>query len=124
MSNESTALQLTIENLEKKIQNQGGLISQLTQENEELFHQFNHLMIRNNKLLKRIDDQQRIIDDLHIRIEELHLINGNMLRLNDRLRAPDGQIRQDGISYEARLAIQPPFAGSSVAKEVYVPGLN
>jgi len=51
-----------------------------------LYHQYNHLIIRNGKLLKRIDDFQNIIDDLHIRIEELQLINGNMMQLNDRLR--------------------------------------
>jgi predicted transcriptional regulator len=45
------------------------------------------LMIRNNKLLKRIDDQQRIIDDLHLRLEELQVINSNQLRLNDHLRS-------------------------------------
>src|ERR1043166_4592907 len=78
--------QMIIESLEKKIANQANLIAQLTLENEELYQQFSHLMIRNNKLLKRIDDQQKIIHDLHIRIEELQLINGNMLKLNDRLR--------------------------------------
>ena len=125
MSNESATLQLTIENLEKKIQNQGSLISQLTQENEELFHQFNHLMIRNNKLLKRIDDQQKIIDDLHLRIEELHLINGNMLKLNDRLRVPGEQLsRTDVGSVESNFPFTSGYSASGFAKEISVPGLN
>ncbi|MBK6446489.1 MAG: hypothetical protein IPG90_14445 [Bacteroidetes bacterium] len=86
MSSEHTDSQMTIENLQLKVENQQKLIGQLTNENEELYHQYNHLMIRNGKMLKRVDDLQKIIDDLHIRIEELQLINGNMLQLNDRLR--------------------------------------
>ena len=78
--------EMNIETLQNKIDNQGRLIKELTGENEELYHQYNHLIIRNGKMLKRIDDLQRIIDDLHIRIEELQLINGNMMQLNDRLR--------------------------------------
>ncbi len=78
--------EMNIEKLNQKIENQQRLILQLTEENETLYQQFNHLMIRNNKFLKRIDDQQRIIDDLHIRLEELQLISNNQLRLNDRLR--------------------------------------
>jgi predicted transcriptional regulator len=74
------------EQLQSKIEQQNRLIAQLSEENETLYHQFNHLMIRNNKLLTRIDDQQRIIDDLHLRMEELQLISNNQLRLNDRLR--------------------------------------
>ncbi|REJ80814.1 MAG: hypothetical protein DWQ44_04915 [Bacteroidetes bacterium] len=77
---------MTIESLQQKLENQKRYIAQLTEENEELYHQFNHLMIRNTKLLKRVDDLQKIIDDLHIRIEELQLINGNMMQLNDNLR--------------------------------------
>jgi predicted transcriptional regulator len=77
---------MSIEILQNKIDNQNKLIKELTNENEELYHQYNHLMIRNGKMLKRIDDLQRIIDDLHIRIEELQLINGNMLQINDKLR--------------------------------------
>lgn len=86
MSSEHVDSQMTIENLQLKVENQQKLILQLTGENEELYHQYNHLMIRNGKMLKRVDDLQKIIDDLHIRIEELQLINGNMLQLNDRLR--------------------------------------
>lgn len=86
MSSEHVDSQMTIENLQLKVENQQRLILQLTGENEELYHQYNHLMIRNGKMLKRVDDLQKIIDDLHIRIEELQLINGNMLQLNDRLR--------------------------------------
>ncbi|HNS12861.1 MAG TPA: hypothetical protein PKM97_09635 [Bacteroidia bacterium] len=86
MSSEKTPPQMTIETMQLKISNQKNFIDQLTEENEELFHQFNHLMIRNTKLLKRVDDLQNIIDDLHLRIEELQLINSNQLHLNDNLR--------------------------------------
>jgi hypothetical protein len=78
--------EMTIENLKVKIENQSQLIKELTKENEELYHQYNHLIIRNGKMLKRIDDYQKIIDDLHIRNEELQLINGNVMQLNDKLR--------------------------------------
>lgn len=77
---------MNIETLQAKLENQQKLIKELTSENEELYHQYNHLMVRNGKMLKRIDDLQKIIDDLHLRIEELQLINGNMLQINDRLR--------------------------------------
>ena len=77
---------MTIEKLQLKVENQSKLLKELTNENEELFHQYNHLMIRNGKMLKRVDDLQKIIDDLHVRIEELQLINGNMMQINDRLR--------------------------------------
>jgi len=77
---------MTIETMQTKLDNQKNFIDQLTNENEELFHQFNHLMIRNTKLLKRVDDLQNIIDDLHIRISELQLINNNMMQMNDNLR--------------------------------------
>lgn len=86
MTLDHTSYQMTIEKLETKVQNQAMLIKGLTTENEELFHQYNHLMIRNQKMLKRVDDLQKIIDDLHIRIEELQLINGNMMQINDKLR--------------------------------------
>jgi predicted transcriptional regulator len=78
--------EMTIEMLKQKIEQQAQLIRELTNENELLFHQYNHLIIRNGKMLKRIDDLQSIINDLHVRIEELHLINGNMMSLNDNLR--------------------------------------
>ncbi len=87
MSSENTSPVMNIESLQMKVENQQNMIKQLSNENEELYHQFNHLMIRNNKLLKRIDDLQGIIDDLHIRIEELQLINGNILKLNDKIRS-------------------------------------
>ncbi len=77
---DSAALQLKIENQQK-------IINELTNENEQLFQQFNHLMVRNGKLLKRIDDMQQIIDSMHLRIEEAQLINDNMLKINDGLRA-------------------------------------
>ena len=83
---DNNIIEMNIETLQHKVTNQNKLIKELTLENEELYHQYNHLIIRNGKLLKRIDDLQRIIDDLHIRIEELQLINGNMMQLNDRLR--------------------------------------
>jgi predicted transcriptional regulator len=83
---DNNIIEMNIETLQSKVTNQNRLIKELTGENEELYHQYNHLIIRNGKLLKRIDDLQRIIDDLHIRIEELQLINGNMMQLNDRLR--------------------------------------
>jgi predicted transcriptional regulator len=86
MSTENTTNVMSVESLRLKVENQQEIMKQLTNENEELYQQFNHLMIRNNKLLKRINDLQGIIDDLHIRIEELQLINGNILKLNDRLR--------------------------------------
>ena len=86
MSSENTTSQMTIETMQTKLNNQKNFIDQLTSENEELFHQFNHLMIRNTKLLKRVDDLQNIIDDLHIRISELQLINSNMMQMNDNLR--------------------------------------
>jgi predicted transcriptional regulator/uncharacterized protein YoxC len=79
-------MEMTIEKLQLKVENQSKLIKELTNENEELYHQYNHLMIRNGKMLKRVDDLQKIIDDLHVRIEELQLINGNMMQINDRLR--------------------------------------
>ena len=79
-------MEMTIEKLQLKVENQSKLIKELTNENEQLYHQYNHLMIRNGKMLKRVDDLQRIIDDLHLRIEELQLINGNMMQINDRLR--------------------------------------
>lgn len=86
MSTENASVIMNIESLQVKLENQQNIIKQLTNENEELYQQFSHLMIRNNKLLKRIDDLQGIIDDLHIRIEELQLINGNMLKINDKIR--------------------------------------
>jgi len=72
--------------LKLKIENQQKVIDELTAENEQLFQQFNHLMVRNSKLLKRIDDMQQIIDGMHLRIEESTLINDNMLKINDNLR--------------------------------------
>jgi len=78
--------EMSIEKTAQKLENQQRLIAQLTEENETLYQQFNHLMIRNNKLLKRIDDQQKLIDELHLRVEELQMIHSNQLRLNDRLR--------------------------------------
>jgi len=63
------------------------LLKELTTENETLYHQLNHLMIRNNTLLKRIDDLQQAIHDLHIRLEESNLINNNLIRSNDRRNA-------------------------------------
>lgn len=72
--------------LKLKIENQQQVIDELTAENEQLFQQFNHLMVRNSKLLKRIDDMQQIIDSMHLRIEESQLINDNMLKINDSLR--------------------------------------
>jgi predicted transcriptional regulator len=92
---DNNIIEMNIETLQHKVTNQNKLIKELTVENEELYHQYNHLIIRNGKLLKRIDDLQRIIDDLHIRIEELQLINGNMMQINDRLRK-----NSDGIAVD------------------------
>ena len=39
MSSEHTDSQMTIENLQLKVENQQKLIGQLTNENEELYHQ-------------------------------------------------------------------------------------
>lgn len=86
MSTAQNETQMTIESLQAKLLKIQTLNKQLTEENEELYHQYNHLMIRNGKMLKRVDDLQKIIDDLHIRIEELQLINSNMMHLNDNLR--------------------------------------
>ena len=83
---EDNSDKMTIENLKQKIDNQSKVIKELTNENEELYHQYNHLIIRNGKMLKRTDDYQKIIDDLHIRNEELQLINNNQMQLNDKLR--------------------------------------
>lgn len=77
---------MDIETLKLKVENQQIVINELTSENEQLFQQFNHLMVRNGKLLKRIDDMQQIIDSMHLRIEESQLINDNMLKINDGLR--------------------------------------
>lgn len=77
---------MDLETLKAKIENQKQVIDELTAENEQLFQQFNHLMVRNGKLLKRIDDMQQIIDGMHLRIEESQLINDNMLKINDNLR--------------------------------------
>ncbi|MBL0103703.1 MAG: hypothetical protein IPP51_08070 [Bacteroidetes bacterium] len=90
---------LSPEKLQLKVENQNRLIKELTNENEELYHQYNHLMIRNGKMLKRVDDLQKIIDDLHVRIEELQLINGNMMQINDRLRTrSDGKFQTNNVS--------------------------
>ena len=78
--------EMTIESLKQKIENQAKVIRELTNENEELYHQYNHLIIRNGKLLRRLDDYQKIIDDLHIRNEEFQLINSNVMQINDKLR--------------------------------------
>jgi len=67
----------------RKLETMEMLVKQLTSENETLYHQLNHLMIRNNTLLKRIDDLQQAINDLHIRLEESNLINNNLIRSND-----------------------------------------
>jgi len=74
------------ETLNNKLENQQKLINDLTDENEKLYQQFNHLMVRNGKLLKRIDDLQQIIDNMHLRVEELQLANQNMFKLNDNER--------------------------------------
>jgi predicted transcriptional regulator len=63
------------------------LVSTLTTENETLYHQLNHLMIRNNTLLKRIDDLQQAVNDLHIRLQESNLINNNLIKANDHIKA-------------------------------------
>ncbi len=88
---EDNSDKLTIESLKLKIENQSKVIKELTKENEELYHQYNHLIIRNGKMLKRTDDYQKIIDDLHIRNEELQLINNNVMQLNDKLRKRNEQ---------------------------------
>ncbi len=77
-----------------KVENLQKLVNELTAENEQLFQQFNHLMVRNGKLLKRVDDLQQIIDNMHLRIEELQLINGNLLKINDNLRVGNDTIPQ------------------------------
>ena len=69
-----------------KLESLQTLVKTLGTENEGLYHQLNHLMIRNNTLLKRIDDLQQTINDLHIRLEESNLINNNLLLANDRIK--------------------------------------
>jgi len=86
MQSENENQLMTIEKLQLKLEQQEKLVTELTSENERLFQQYNHLMVRNNKLLKRIDDMQQIIGDLHIRIEEMQLVNHNQLKLNDGVR--------------------------------------
>lgn len=90
----------TEEKSQQKLDQQHQLIRQLTEENEMLFQQFNHLMIRNHKLLTRIDDQQKIIADLHIRLEELLLINSNQLRINDRLKTSDALVPNERMDFD------------------------
>ncbi len=54
-------------------------LKQLLQtENEHLYQQYNHLMIRNQKLMKRIDDQQQLNDRLQGRIAALENIIDKM----------------------------------------------
>ena len=98
----------TIENLKQKIENQANLIKELTRENEELYHQYNHLIIRNGKLLQRIDDFQKIINEMHIRVEEQQLISGNMMQLNDRLRFKNDTI-YSGVSHQEKEYLNTPF---------------
>ena len=94
--------------LKLKIENQQQVIDELTAENEQLFQQFNHLMVRNTKLLKRIDDMQQIIDGMHLRIEESQLINDNMLKINDNLR-----VRNDNSSLQnERIPVDNDFRGA------------
>jgi predicted transcriptional regulator len=49
-------------------------------------------MVRNSKLLKRIDDLQQIIDSMHLRVEELQFANGNLLKL-DEVEQKGGRIK-------------------------------
>jgi predicted transcriptional regulator len=86
--------QMEFETLTLKLENQQKVINELTAENEQLFQQFNHLMVRNGKLLKRIDDMQQIIDSMHLRIEESQLINDNMLKINDNLRGRNDSVQR------------------------------
>jgi len=94
--------------LKLKIENQQLVIDELTAENEQLFQQFNHLMVRNTKLLKRIDDMQQIIDGMHLRIEESQLINDNMLKINDNLRANN----DSSFSKMERMPVDNEFRGA------------
>jgi predicted transcriptional regulator len=90
------------EALNVKIENQQKLIAELTDENEKLYQQFNHLMVRNSKLLKRIDDLQQIIDNMHLRVEELQLANENMFLLR-------GNRTAEAISGDTKSAPSPDF---------------
>ena len=87
---------LTIEKLSQKVENQANLIKELTRENEELYHQYNHLIIRNGKLLKRIEDFQKLINEMHLRIEELQVIQGN--RQNTDRSGIKGEVSGTGRS--------------------------
>jgi predicted transcriptional regulator len=104
--------EMTIENLKQKIENQANLIKELTRENEELYHQYNHLIIRNGKLLQRIDDFQKIINEMHIRVEEQQLINGNMMQLNDKLRIKNDTI-YSGINRTEKEYLNTPVASKT-----------
>jgi len=96
---------MTIENTHQKIENQANLIKELTRENEELYHQYNHLIIRNGKLLKRIDDFQKIINDLHNRIDELQKIQGNAIQSNERqIYANDQRIIHERAKQSEKLS--------------------
>jgi len=63
------------------------LVKTLSTENEGLYHQLNHLMIRNSTLLKRIDDLQQTIHDLHLRLQESNLIHNNLIRSSEAPRS-------------------------------------
>jgi predicted transcriptional regulator len=59
-------------------------LKQLLQtENEYLNQQYNHLMIRNHKLMKRIDDQQMLNDKLQERIAGLEQLINTLRQRND-----------------------------------------
>ena len=77
MQNETITTEMTIEILQNKVEDQQKLIKELTNENEQLYQQYNHLMVRNNKYLKRIDDLQQIVEDLHKHIQDVQLRTDN-----------------------------------------------
>src|SRR5437868_11837269 len=91
-------------------------LKQLLQtENEHLYQQYNHLMIRNQKLMKRIDDQQQLNDRLQGRIAGLeHII--------DKLRLQSYSANAAGINNQNQ------FAGSAVnndnLNQVVVPSVE
>ena len=105
----------------RKLDTMEMLVKQLTSENETLYHQLNHLMIRNNTLLKRIDDLQQAIHDLHIRLEESNLINNNLIKSNDHRSVgfDNKNIATNLLRSEAPLRIERDVLGNINLEELY-----
>jgi uncharacterized protein YoxC/predicted transcriptional regulator len=72
--------QMTIEKLQEELTRKESLIKELTAQNEHLYHQYNHLIVRNNKFLQRINDMQIVISELHQHIQDLQTANYKLLQ--------------------------------------------